>query len=134
MTMKCFIAALLCCLLSAGLAAASPPTYDQLAKLPVIRFGEPVPESDYILMFPAGQPITISVSVEGSLFTKAAGAELAVTPIREFFVFRDWASLDGLKWVPRGELIKSDVVVKVPGYNHPLPGILKIRMDLSESR
>ena len=132
--MKCFIAALLCCLLSAGLAAASPPTYDQLAKLPVIRFGEPVPESDYILMFPAGQPITISVSVEGSLFTKAAGAELAVTPIREFFVFRDWASLDGLKWVPRGELIKSDVVVKVPGYNHPLPGILKIRMDLSESR
>lgn len=132
--MKCFIAALLCCLLSAGLAAASPPTYDQLAKLPVIRFGEPVPESDYILMFPAGQPITISVSVEGSLFTKAAGAELAVTPIREFFVFRDWASLDGLKWVPRGELIKSDVVVKIPGYNHPLPGILKIRMDLSESR
>jgi hypothetical protein len=105
-----------------------------LAKLPVIRFGEPVPESDYILMFPAGQPITISVSVEGSLFTKAAGAELAVTPIWEFFVFRDWASLDGLKWVPRGELIKSDVVVKVPGYNHPLPGILKIRMDLSESR
>ncbi len=132
--MKCFIAALLFCLLSAGLAAASPPTYDQLAKLPVIRFGEPVPESDYILMFPAGQPITISVSVEGSLFTKAAGAELAVTPIREFFVFRDWASLDGLKWVPRGELIKSDVVVKIPGYNHPLPGILKIRMDLSESR
>jgi len=134
MIIKCFIAALLFCLLSAGLATASPPSYEQLAKLPVIRFGEPVPESDYILMFPAGQPITISVSVEGSLFTKAAGAELAVTPIREFFVFRDWASLDGLKWVPRGELIKSDVVVKVPGYNHPLPGILKIRMDLSESR
>jgi hypothetical protein len=134
MIMKCFIAALLFCLLSAGLAAASPPSYNQLAKLPVIRFGEPVPESDYILMFPAGQPITISVSVEGSLFTKAAGAELAVTPIREFFVFSNWASLDGLKWVPRGELIKSDVVVKIPGYNHPLPGILKIRMDLSESR
>ena len=132
--MKCFIAALLFCLLSASLAAASPPSYNQLAKLPVIRFGEPVPESDYILMFPAGQPITISVSVEGSLFTKAAGAELAVTPIREFFVFRELASLDGLKWVPRGELIKSDVVVKIPGYNHPLPGILKIRMDLSESR
>jgi hypothetical protein len=75
MIMKCFIAALLFCLLSAGLAAASPPSYDQLAKLPVIRFGEPVPESDYILMFPAGQPITISVSVEGSLFTNAACAD-----------------------------------------------------------
>ena len=55
--MKCLIAALLFCLLSAGLAAASPPSYNQLAKLPVIRFGDPVPESDYILMFPAGQPI-----------------------------------------------------------------------------
>ena len=132
--MKYLFATLLCILLSAGFADASPPTYDQLAKLPVIRFGEPVPESDYILMFPSGRPITISVSVEGSLFTKAAGAELAVTPTREFFVFRDWASLDGVKWVPRGELIKSDVMLKIPGYNHPLPGILKIRMDLVETR
>jgi hypothetical protein len=105
-----------------------------LAKLSVIRFGDPVPETDYILMFPVGQPITISVSVEGSLFTKAAGAELAVTPIREFFVFRDWASLDGVKWVPRGDLIKSDVTMKIPGYNHPLPGMLKIRMDLEQTR
>jgi hypothetical protein len=133
-SMKYLVAAFLLCLLSAGFASASPPSYEQLAKLPVIRFGEPVPESDYILMFPAGQPITISVSVEGSLFTKAAGTELAVTPVREFFVFRDWASLDGLTWVPRGELIKSDVVLKIPGYNHPLPGILRIRMDLVNAR
>jgi hypothetical protein len=132
--MKHIITALLFSLLSAAMAAASPPSYDQLAKLTVIRFGEPVPESDHILMFPAGQPITISVSVEGSLFTKAARAELAVTPTREFFVFRDWASLDGVKWMPRGDLIKSDVLLKIPGYNHPLPGILKIRMDLVETR
>lgn len=132
--MKCLIAALLCCLLLTGIAVAAPPSYDQLSKLPVIRFGEPVPDSDYILMFPASQPIPISVSVEGSLFTKAAGADLTVTPTREFFVFRDWASLDGINWVPRGELIKSDVLLKIPGYNHPLPGIIKIRMDLAGSR
>jgi hypothetical protein len=132
--MKLILAVFIFCLFSVGIATASPPSYDQLAKLPVIRFGEPVPESDYILMFPAGQPITISVSVEGSLFTKAAGAELAVTPTREFFVYRDWASLDGIKWAPRGELIKSNVLLKIPGYNHPLPGIVKIRMDLVETR
>ncbi len=129
--MRYLLMSFLLCLLAAGFAMAAPPTYEQLAKLPVIRFGEPVPEGDYILMFPAGQPITFSVSVEGSLFTKAAAAELAVTPIREFFVYSDWASLDGMKWVPRGELIKSDVLLKVPGYNHPSSGILKIRMDLS---
>lgn len=132
--MKNVFAALIFCMLAAGIASAAPPTYDQLAKLPVIRFGEPAPEGDYILMFPAGQPITISVSVEGSLFTKTAGAELAVTPTREYFVFRDWASLDGVTWVPRGELIKSDVLLKIPGYNHPLPGIVKIRMDLAKTR
>jgi len=132
--MKCFIGALLFFLLSVGLALASSPSYDDLAKLPVIRFGEPVPDSDYILMFPAGQPIPISVAVEGSLFTKTDKAELAVTPVREFFVFRDWASLDGVKWVLRSELIKSDVLLKIPGYNHPLPGVINIRMDLVETR
>jgi hypothetical protein len=132
--MKFIVSALLYCLLTAALAAASPPSFAELAKIPVIRFGEPVPKSDYILMFPAGQPITISVAFEGSLFTKGASAELAVAPTRELFVFRDWASLDGVKWVPRGELIKSDVLLKIPGYNHPLPGILKIRMDLVETK
>jgi hypothetical protein len=34
----------------------------------------------------------------------------------------------------RSELIKSDVLIKFPGYNHPLPGILKIRMDLVETK
>ena len=132
--MKNVFVALIFCLLLAGIAVAGPPTYDQLAKLPVIRFGEPVPEGDYILMFPAGQPINISVSVEGSLFTKAAATELTVTPTREYFVFRDFASLDGVTWVARGELIKSDVLLKIPGYNHPLPGIVKIRMDLAKAR
>ncbi len=132
--MKQMVAAFLLCLLSAGFAAASPPSYAQLAKLPVIRFGEPVPDKDYILLFPAGQPVTISVTIEGSLFAQTANAELTVTPSREILVFREWASLDGVKWVPRGELIKSDVAVKVPGYNHPHPGILKVRMDLAGAR
>lgn len=124
----------LICLLSAGFATASPPTYDKLAKLPVIRFGEPVPDADHILLFPAGQPITMSVSIEGSLFAQPASAELTVTPAREILVYREWASLDGLKWIPKSELIKSDVSVKVPGYNHPYPGILKVHMDLVGTR
>ncbi len=129
--MRYLLMSFLLCLFAAGLAAAAPPAYEQLAKLPVIRFGEPVPVGDYILMFPAGQPITFSVSVEGTLFTRAAATELSVNPVREFFVYRDWASLDGINWMPRGDLIKSDALLKVPGYNHPLPGILKVRMDLS---
>jgi hypothetical protein len=132
--MKQLVTVFILCLLSAGIATAAPPSYNELAKLPVIPFGDPTPSSDYILLFPAGKPVTISVSIEGSLFVKNASAELMVTPKREILVFRDWASLDGVKWVPRSELIKSDVVVKVPGYNHPYPGILTVRMDLAGSK
>ena len=128
--MKHVAAALLVCLFCAGYAWASPPSYEKLAKLPVIRFGEPVPDTDHILLFPAGQPVTISVAIEGSLFTQSANSDLTVTLAREILVFKEWASLDGVKWVPRSELIKSDVTVKVPGYNHPHPGVLRVRMDL----
>lgn len=128
--MKFLLSAFLVFLLTTGLAAASPPSYDTLSKLPVIRFGDPVPASDYILLFSAGQPITISITIEGSLFSKPAKSELTVTPAHEVFVYRDWASLDGLVWMQRSDLISSDVVVKIPGYNHPAPGMLKVRMDL----
>jgi len=115
-------------------AAASAPSFETLSKLPVVHFGDPLPATDYILLFSAGQPITLSISIEGSLFSQPAKNELTVTPSREVFVYRDWASLDGLVWMQRSDLIKSDVVVKIPGYNHPLPGELKVRMDLPEPR
>jgi hypothetical protein len=132
--MKGAIAAVLFCLLSAGVATAASPSYENLAKLPVIEFGEPVPSGDYILLFPAGKPVTISVSIEGSLFSRTAATELTVAPSKQIMVFKEWASLDGVNWVPRGELIRSDVLVKIPGYNHPHPGQLKVQMDLAGTR
>jgi hypothetical protein len=122
------------CLLTASVAAASSPSFETLSKLPVVRFGEPVPASDYILLFPAGQPISLSITIEGSLFSQPAKSELTLIPSREVFVYGDWASLDGLVWTQKSDLIKSDVVVKIPGYNHPAPGELKVRMDLPNAR
>lgn len=132
--MKILICTFLLCLLTASLAAASSPSFETLSKLPVVRYGDPIPATDYILLFSAGQPISISITIEGSLFSQPAMSELTVTPTREVFVYRDWASLDGLVWMQRSDLIKSDVVVKIPGYNHPAPGVLKVRMDLPEAR
>jgi len=128
---KILISAFLVFLLSTSLAAASP-SFETLSKLPVVRFGDPVPATDYILLFPAGQPITFSITIEGSLFSQPAKSELTVKPSHEVFVYREWASLDGLIWMQRSDLIKSDVLVKIPGYNHPAPGELKVRMDLPE--
>jgi hypothetical protein len=131
---RIIISAFLVFFLSTSLAAAASPSYETLSKLPVVRFGDPVPATDYILLFSAGQPITLSVTIEGSLFSKPAKSELTVTPSHEVFVYRDWASLDGLVWMQRSDLIKSDVLVKIPGYNHPAPGELKVRMDLPEAK
>lgn len=133
--MNILSSAFLVCILFASLAAAATsPSYETLSKLPVVRFGDPLPASDYILLFSAGQPITLSITIEGSLFSQPAKSELVLIPAREVFVYRDWASLDGLVWMPRSDLIRSDVVVKIPGYNHPLPGELKVQMDLPEAR
>jgi len=132
--MKLVLVAVLFCLIPAGVEAASSPSFAELAKLPVIRFGDPVPDKDYILLFPAGKPISIDVTIEGSLFAGSAEAELKVAPVREILVYREWASLDGVRWLPKSELIKSDVLVKVPGYNHPQSGVLKVRMDLAGDR
>jgi hypothetical protein len=127
-----YLATVLLAIALCGKAAAeAPPTYGTLAKMPVVRFGDPVPNTDHILMFEPGQPITMTISIEGSLFSQPSVTDLVVTPSRTIFVYKEWASLDGEKWLPRGELIKSDVQVKIPGYNHPMPGMLKVRMDLA---
>jgi hypothetical protein len=131
---RIIISAFLVFLLSTSLAAAASPSFETLSKLPVVRFGDPVPATDYILLFSAGQPITFSITIEGSLFSKPAKSELTLIPSHEVFVYRDWASLDGLIWMQRSDLIKSDVLVKIPGYNHPAPGELKVRMDLPETK
>lgn len=135
--MKSALLALLLCLISTGfdaVAAGTSPSYENLAKLPVIRFGEPVTEKDHILLFEPGQPINFTVAVEGTLFSQPATADLTLTTSRPVFVYREWASLDGVKWVLRSDLIKSDVEARIPGYNYPKPGMLKVRMDLDRSR
>jgi len=132
--MKSVLLAILICCLSTGLAAGAaeaPPSYDKLAKLPVVRFGEPVTDTDHILMFEPGQPITITIAIEGTLFSQPVTTDLTLTTSRRVFVYREWASLDGVQWILRSDLIKSDVEAKVPGYNYPKPGMLKVRMDLA---
>ncbi len=135
--MKSALLAILFCLISYGFhaqAAGTPPSYESLAKLPVIRFGDPVTEKDHILLFEPGQPISFTIAIEGSLFSQPVTADLTLTPSRPVFVYREWASLDGVKWVLRSDLIKSDVEAKIPGYNYPKPGFLKVRMDLDRNR
>ena len=109
---------------------ASLPSPEALRDLPVVNFGDPVPAGrDYILFFPPDTPISLTTSVKGNIFAKEAEQELQVTLRRGIYVYKNWISYDRAAWSVGREAIKGDVEVKLPGYNHPEPGLVKIRLD-----
>jgi hypothetical protein len=64
-----FIATTICIALTA--CAGMPPNANELAAVPIIKFGQPIPQGkDYILHFPAGTPLPVSTLVGGDLFEK----------------------------------------------------------------
>jgi hypothetical protein len=109
---------------------ASLPSPETLRDLPVVRFGDPVPAGrDYILFFPPDTPISLTTSVTGTIFAKEAEQQLHVTLRRGIYSHKNWVSYDRVTWRVGREAIKGDVEVKLPGYDHPEPGSVKIRMD-----
>src|SRR5262245_32905312 len=109
---------------------ASPPSTETLRDLPVVKFGDPVPAGrDYILFFPPDTPISLTTSVKGNIFAKEAEQELQVTLRRGIYAYKNWISYDRSTWRVGREVIKGDVEVRLPGYDNPQPGSVKIRMD-----
>jgi hypothetical protein len=120
-----FVAALL---LAGG--CASMPSPEMLRDLPVVRFGDPVPAGrDYILFFPSDTPISLTTSVKGTIFAKEAEQQLHVILRRGIYTYKNWVSYDRVTWRVGREAIKGEVEVKLPGYDHPEPGWVKIRLD-----
>jgi len=118
-----------CALLLAG-CASMQPSAEELSKLPVVQFGQPVPAgSDYILFFPADKPIPVNVAVKGSLFAKEAEQRLEVTLRRGIYSYKNWVSYDRITWRNSQEVIKSDFRMTLPSYQHPEPGVIRIQMD-----
>ena len=109
---------------------ASLPSSESLRDIPVVKFGDPVPAGrDYVLFFPPDTPIPLTTSVKGNIFAKEAEQELQVTLRRGIYAYRNWISYDRVNWRVGREAIQGDVEVRLPGYNHPQPGTVKIRLD-----
>jgi hypothetical protein len=109
---------------------ASLPSPETLRDLPVVKFGDPVPAGrDYILFFPPDTPIPLTTSVKGNIFAKEAEQQLQVTLRRGIYAYKSWISYDRATWRVGREAIKGDVEVRLPGYDHPEPGSVRIRMD-----
>jgi len=116
-------------LLMAGCASWQTPS-EALSNLPVVKFGDPIPaDRDYVLFFPPDTPITTTVSIKGSIFAKEAEQTLIVTLRRGIYSHKNWMSYDRVTWLDGRTALKTNVGMQFPGYVHPEPGWVKIRMD-----
>ena len=124
------ILALAASLLMAGCASWQTPSPDALSNLPVVKFGDPVPDGrDYVLFFPPDTPIATAVSIKGSIFSKEVEESLSVTLRRGIYSYKNWMSYDRVTWLDGRTALKTSVGLQFPGYVHPEPGWVKIRMD-----
>lgn len=113
-----------------GCASLSMPSAEHFARMPVVRFGNPVPaDTDYILHFPAGEPVPFRVLAQGNLFKQEETANMAVVLTRNIYTHRNWVSYDQNNWVDHRQLMNLVVEIKVPGYDYPKPGLIRIQMD-----
>lgn len=115
--------------LTSACATWQKPPEDKLQTLPVIRFGEAAPSGDFILFFPAGQPIPNRVVISGDVFARTAEDTLDVALQRDLYVHKQWISYDKKTWIHGQRALELTVGIKVPGYDHPRPGLIEVKMN-----
>jgi hypothetical protein len=114
-----------------GCASLQTPAAESLAGIPVVEFGETPPaKGDFILYFPAGKVIPVVSSIKGSALAREAEATLNVTLKKGIYAYKQWASLDRKTWQPGDAVLDFDVDIKIPGPEHPQPGVMKIQVNL----
>ncbi len=118
------------CLFFSGCASVSGPKTSEIGKLPVVEFGQPVPEDgNYILHFPAGVAIDTPVTFKGNLFEREAREVMSVKPLRDIYVHKEWMSYDKQKWVDANSSVKLKIDVILPGYHRPQPGHVVLELN-----
>lgn len=110
--------------------ATQPPTSAEMNSIPVVKFGDPIPDKEnYVLHFPAGQAIPTNISVQGNIFSKNKYQRLDMALIKDIYSYKNWISFDGKNWLDGQKILETRIVIKIPGYGHPEPGIIEIKMN-----
>lgn len=118
--------------LSLGACAGIPPSAEEMAKVPVVRYGNTAPAGNqFVLHYPAGAPLPVVASVGGSLLEKPAQATLDVAVKRDVYVYRNWVSFDGKTWQPGDSAVGGDFRITLPGEEDgKAAGSMSARFDL----
>lgn len=116
----------------AGCASFGQPGADELARLPVVRFGEQAPAGQpHILHYPAGVPLPVEARIHGSLLEAEARSTLNVRLTQDVYTYKQWASLDGKTWRRHGEIVTGQFEIRMPGdQNGHNPGSMRAEFNL----
>jgi hypothetical protein len=131
--MKCVsLAILVAATLGLGACAGIPPTSEEMAKIPVVRYGSPAPaDGEFVLFYPAGAPLPVVTSVGGSLLEQPAQATLDVALKRDVYLYRYWVSFDGKTWQVGDGVVEGNFTITLPGGSDgKAPGAMSASFDL----
>jgi hypothetical protein len=112
-------------------ACMTPPTAAEMAKVPVVKFGQPAPaDRNFVLLYPAGAALPVDASVGGSLITQPAAARLNVTLKHDVYLYRYWISFDGKTWFKGSDKSDSRFEIHLPGESDGVsPGKMTATFD-----
>jgi len=96
-------------------ANLSVPSAADIARLPVVDYGQNPAADEFVLRYPAGSDLPVVARIEGSLLEKTDRATLTVRVKRDVYVYRNLASLDGKSWQPGEQIIGGRVWMTLPG-------------------
>ena len=112
--------------------AGIPPGGDEMARLPVVRFGDTPPAGQpFILLYPAGAPLPVETRIHGSLLQDEARGLLTVRTRQDIYTYKHWASLDGKTWKAGNQLLGGHFEIAVPGEKDGRnPGSMRAEFNL----
>ena len=70
------------------------------------------------------------MSIGGNLFEETAEEILNVTLRDDIYTYKEWISFDRKTWVKGKDVLDTKFEIKIPGYEYPRPGFMKLQMDL----
>jgi hypothetical protein len=114
MRIVCILVAVTTCTALSACAGFSPKA-DELAKVPHIEFGQPLPQgNDYALLFPASAVLPVTTSVDGNILEHDDQATIPDSLKRNVYANRQFVCFDSVDWLMYGRLRDIRLEVQIP--------------------
>lgn len=112
-----------------GCAAWAPPSAERLAAMPMVTYPEKPASGEYLYKISADKPVELRVQAQGSALTAPVEQTVSARLKRDIYLYKQWASEDGRRWVQADRLLGVDLQVSLPSYETPGPGEIRLTVD-----